>query len=1106
MSSNIYRVSYIRDYSLNTLYFKANNKAEAKEEFLKKYTDIKESQIANIELLGKKSFDFSNYFKQIISDKAIRTFAIAGLLLAGAYFGAKMYGEYKRQKLVAEFEEEHKAITPNEIQQSNEEEIEPTPLNNPSDFADNNPSVEFRAKIHKNKKQNNTPLHSKELTNKLFDAISHNNLSKCKKLLDKGADINRKDDSLIGETPLINALNMGYLDIANMLIDRGANVNAKTRLTQLTALHYAVSSGNKNIVEKLLNKGADVNAKNFDGINPPICNANYEIAKLLIEHGAKVNVLCSERARKDTTLLQRAVEKDDFKIAELFLKHGENANIKLDKGQSLLNLARSDKMRNLLIPYMSKTTADLFIKNMNFRTGLNLKIVNKKISDKACKNPKLNKGCIEYTIEYPYVKSGKNEAIVSILNKGINTIIKKVHSGTAQEFVNSSIKENFFIHDFEEIIRIKLKEITQKQFVLYVSVYSYMGQPRPAIYEDIYTLNMQTGEEITANKNPNKDKKEHISSSKIKMDINYKIIGSKVYFKVSAINTFSNAKGGISVSIPSLRYDKDIYTINQSGFDSAKVYPSGSSLWSGSLKRKITGSYVLIEGWSNKWHSNTQKSLEFSIDKNLIANKSVNIRAVLVKNRQEYLLPTSGATDQQGYPVEQITVNVAGGSNSVSSENKQNYESTQNSGDKAALEQVLNSWNKVMNNKDTSRLEYLYASEIKYYGKHYARSNAIKDKQRALSKYPEFSQQIKNITYEEITQNLYKVSFDKYVKASPTSQEKLYPSYLYIKKINGEWRIVEESDKVTDRILQERSSNNASKGLFVCYDKKEIDASGVHYIGCQRFSTPCNSNNKLHFGKYSNSSDAQNALNRCKNSKPKFIDSGKRASVDDGDFYIARISRKDHYNKWGKKLTKVADILQQDRANFYKFNKNDIEDFADVFFFKKENRFKIRKMLENGYISNKTAYQIINGTPLIKVDIYKNSLNVSLYHYGTNANQLNYENSTNNRKTALNVPVMIGGEPDEDACGGTGEIRGISRYGDGYVAVRSGPGTKYKIIDKIYRNGMHVAMCDTNGKWEGVVYGNGKCGTGSPVPKPQPYKGKCKSGWIYKQYVKLIAE
>ena len=97
------------------------------------------------------------------------------------------------------------------------------------------------------------------------------------------------------------------------------------------------------------------------------------------------------------------------------------------------------------------------------------------------------------------------------------------------------------------------------------------------------------------------------------------------------------------------------------------------------------------------------------------------------------------------------------------------------------------------------------------------------------------------------------------------------------------------------------------------------------------------------------------------------------------NYYIAKISTKDHYNKRGNKLTKVADILQQDRANFYKYGIRDSEDRADNYFFTKENRFRIRKMLENGYISGDTVYQIINGTPVIKVEIHKKYGYINVY-------------------------------------------------------------------------------------------------------------------------------
>ncbi len=104
------------------------------------------------------------------------------------------------------------------------------------------------------------------------------------------------------------------------------------------------------------------------------------------------------------------------------------------------------------------------------------------------------------------------------------------------------------------------------------------------------------------------------------------------------------------------------------------------------------------------------------------------------------------------------------------------------------------------------------------------------------------------------------------------------------------------------------------------------------------------------------------------------------------------------------------------------------------------------------------------------------------------------------------VPVMIGGEADLDACGGFGEVRGLNPYGDGFLAVRTGPGTKYSMIDRLY-NGDQVHFCDYHGNWIGIVYGKPgqDCGVGSILPRQQPYRGPCGSGCAHRNWLVLTA-
>jgi hypothetical protein len=103
-------------------------------------------------------------------------------------------------------------------------------------------------------------------------------------------------------------------------------------------------------------------------------------------------------------------------------------------------------------------------------------------------------------------------------------------------------------------------------------------------------------------------------------------------------------------------------------------------------------------------------------------------------------------------------------------------------------------------------------------------------------------------------------------------------------------------------------------------------------------------------------------------------------------------------------------------------------------------------------------------------------------------------------------PVVIGGDPDYDACGSIGQIKGLRADGDGFLSVRAGPGTRYARTDKLV-NGDRVYICADRAPWLGIVYAkDGKdCGVSSPWPKARPYTGPCRSGWVHRNWVRIIA-
>jgi ankyrin repeat protein len=60
----------------------------------------------------------------------------------------------------------------------------------------------------------------------------------------------------------------GHTEIAKLLIEKGAGVNAKDKYNENTPLHMAVQEGYTEIAKLLIEKGADVNTLNKDGNTP----------------------------------------------------------------------------------------------------------------------------------------------------------------------------------------------------------------------------------------------------------------------------------------------------------------------------------------------------------------------------------------------------------------------------------------------------------------------------------------------------------------------------------------------------------------------------------------------------------------------------------------------------------------------------------------------------------------------------------------------------------------------------------------------------------------------------------------------------------------------
>lgn len=125
--------------------------------------------------------------------------------------------------------------------------------------------------------RNSTPLHL---------AAGYNNYEVAEYLLENGADVNAQDKG--GLIPLHNASSYGHLDIAALLIKHNTKVNA-TDKWGFTPLHEATQKGRTQLCALLLAHGADPFTKNQEG-QTPIELATAEDVKCLLQDAMTVSL------------------------------------------------------------------------------------------------------------------------------------------------------------------------------------------------------------------------------------------------------------------------------------------------------------------------------------------------------------------------------------------------------------------------------------------------------------------------------------------------------------------------------------------------------------------------------------------------------------------------------------------------------------------------------------------------------------------------------------------------------------------------------------------------------------------------------------------------
>jgi ankyrin repeat protein len=126
----------------------------------------------------------------------------------------------------------------------------------------------------------------------MVEAILRNDVESVKESLAKGADPNAV--IFWQRTPLMISAKLGYAEIARVLLEHGADMNARTKWGERTALLEAADKGRSDVVNLLLDHGADIETRGTLNQTPLMEAAEegrVETVNILLDRGADLKAI-----------------------------------------------------------------------------------------------------------------------------------------------------------------------------------------------------------------------------------------------------------------------------------------------------------------------------------------------------------------------------------------------------------------------------------------------------------------------------------------------------------------------------------------------------------------------------------------------------------------------------------------------------------------------------------------------------------------------------------------------------------------------------------------------------------------------------------------------
>jgi ankyrin repeat protein len=164
----------------------------------------------------------------------------------------------------------------------------------------------------------------------IHGAVQEGNEGEVARLLDGDPTMLERRDNK-GETPLVVAAEHGQLEVARLLVQRGANINAPVRFWRRTALHYAARAGHVWVASCLLDIGAETNSRDNWRMTPLMLaceNGHMGVVRMLVMHtraqsGAQG---LEQRDLNGKTALRCAAQEGHGEVVAFLLCNGAQAS------------------------------------------------------------------------------------------------------------------------------------------------------------------------------------------------------------------------------------------------------------------------------------------------------------------------------------------------------------------------------------------------------------------------------------------------------------------------------------------------------------------------------------------------------------------------------------------------------------------------------------------------------------------------------------------------------------------------------------------------------------------------------------------------------------